>query len=81
MKVDALAAVAASLPIPETIFMPIYYHPDSSIAIIRVNQVGETSPSWMDPISQYINTEELPNKKDKVHRVQVQSTRFSLIDG
>ena len=44
-KADALAVVAASLPIIETIFLPIYYQPNSSIAIIRVNQVGETSPS------------------------------------
>ena len=44
-KADALAAVAASLPIIETIFMPIYYQPDSSIATVRVSQVGETSPS------------------------------------
>ena len=50
-KADALADVAASLPITETIFLPIYYQPDSSITIIRVNQVGETSLSWMDPIS------------------------------
>ena len=35
----------------------------------------------MDPISQYINTGELPNKKDKAHRVQVQYARFFLIDG
>ena len=80
-KADALVVVAASLPITETIFLPIYYHPDSSIAIILVNQVGETSFSWMDPISQYINTGELLNEKDKVHRVQVQYARFSLIDG
>ena len=80
-KVDALAVVAASLPITETIFLPIYYQQDSSIATIRVNQVGETFPSWMDPITQYINTGELPNEKDKAYRVQVQSTRFSIIDG
>ena len=29
----------------------------------------------------YINTGELPNAKDKVHKVRIQSTRFSLIDG
>ena len=68
-KADALAAVAASLPITEIIFLPIYYQSDSSIATIWVNQVGETSPFWMDPISQYINTEELPNEKDEAHRV------------
>ena len=80
-KADALASVAASLPITETIFLSIYYQSDSSIAIIRVNQVGETSPSWMDPITQYINTRELPNEKDKAHRVQVQSARFFVING
>ena len=78
-KADALAAVTASLPITETIFLPIYYQLDSSIAIIRVNQVGKTSPSWMNPITQYINTGELPNEKDKAHRVQVQSAKFSVI--
>ena len=70
-----------SLPITKTIFLPIYYQPDSSIAIVWVSQVGETSPSWMDPIAQYINTRELPNEKDKAHKVRVQSARFSLIDG
>ena len=80
-KVDALAVVAASLPITETIFLPIYYQLDSSIATIQVNQVGKTTPSWMNPITHYINTGELPNKKDKGHKVQVQSTRFSIIDG
>ena len=77
-KADALAAF---LPITETIFLPIYYQSDSSIAIVRVSQVGETSPSWMDPIAEYINTGELPNEKDKTHKVQIQSARFSLIDG
>ena len=35
----------------------------------------------MDPIFQYINAGEFPNEKDKAHKVQVQSARFSLIDG
>ena len=68
-KADALATVATSLLITETIFLPIYYQSDSSIATIRVSQVGETSPSWIDPIAQYINTGELPNEKDKAHKV------------
>ena len=68
-KADALAAVAASLPITETIVLPIYYQPDSSITTIWVSQVSETSPSWIDPIAQYINTGELPKEKDKAHKV------------
>ena len=47
-KADALAVVAASFPIMKTIFMSIYYQSDSSIATIRVNQVGETSPSSIE---------------------------------
>ena len=80
-KADALAAMAASLPIIKTIFLPIYYQPDSSIAIVQVSQVDETSPSWMDPIAQYISTGEIPNEKDKAHKVRIQSARFPLIDG
>ena len=33
-KADALPTVVASLPITETIFLPIYYQLDSSIATI-----------------------------------------------
>ena len=80
-KADALSTVVASLLIIETIFLHIYYLPDSSIAIVWVSQVDETSPSWMDPIAQYINTRELPNEKNKAHKVRIQSARFSLIDG
>ena len=68
-KAYAFVPVAVSLPITKIIFLPIYYQPDSSIATIRVSQVGETSPSWIDPIAQYIDMGELPNKKDKAHKV------------
>ena len=78
---NALEVVAASLPIIETIFVPIYYQSDSLIATIWVIQVGETSPYWMDPIAQYVNTGKLPNEKNKAHKVRVQSAIFSLIDG
>ena len=73
--------MAASLPITEIIFLPIYYQPFSSITPSQVSQVDEILPSWMDPIIHYINTGELPREKDKAHKVQVQSARFSFIDG
>ena len=68
-KANALAAVAASLPITETVFLPIHYQPDSSIITARVSKVYEVSPSWMDPIVQYINTGELPNERNKAHKI------------
>ena len=44
-KADALAAVAASLPITKTVFLPIYYQSDSSIVTTLVSQVDEVSLS------------------------------------
>ena len=35
----------------------------------------------MDPIRLYIATGELPNDRDKAHKVRIQSARFSMIDG
>ena len=73
--------MAASLPITEIIFLPIYYQPFSSITPSQVSQVDEILPSWMDPIIHYISTGELPREEDKAQEVQVQSARFSFIDG
>ena len=73
--------MAASLPITKTIFLPIYYQPDSSILRAQVNQIEEVPLSWMDPIRLYIAIEELPNDRDKAHKVLIQSVRFSMIDG
>ena len=58
-RADALAAVAASFPITETVFLLIYYQLDSSILGDQVNQVEEVLPSWIDPIRLYIATREL----------------------
>ena len=44
-KADALAAVAASLPLTETVLLPIYYQLDSSIITTRVSLVDKVSPS------------------------------------
>ena len=68
----------ASLPIRETVFLPIYYQPDSSILHAQVSRKEEVPSFWMDPIRLYIAMGELPNDKDKA---QIQSARFSIVDG
>ena len=73
--------MAASLPIKETIYLPIYYQLGSSILRAQVRQIEEVPPSWMDPIRLYIATGELPNDRGKAHKIQIQSARFSLVDG
>ena len=64
-----------------TVFLPIYYQPESSILHAQVSQIEEVPPSLMDPIRLYIATGELLNDRYKAHKVQIQSTRFSMIDG
>ena len=80
-RADALAAIAASLPIKETIYVPIYYQPGSSILHTQVSQIEEVPPSWMGPIRLYIATGELPNDRGRAYKIQIQSARFFLIDG
>ena len=80
-RADALAVVAASLPIKETIYLPIYYQPGFSILHAQVSQIDKSPPSWMDPIWLYIATRELPDDRSMAHKVQIQSARFSLVNG
>ena len=51
---DSLAAVAASLPIKETVLYPDYYQLESSITTNRVNEIDEACP-WMTPIVRYLS--------------------------
>ena len=44
-RADALATVAASIPVKETVFLPIQYQMASSITTNRVSQIDKTSPS------------------------------------
>ena len=80
-KVDGLATVAASLPIKETVLLPVYYQLESSITTNWVNKIDEACPSWMTPIVHYLSSGELSNNKDKAHKIHIQEARFSLVNG
>ena len=80
-RVDALAAVTAYFPVREMIYLPIYYKPDSFILHTQISQIKEAPPSWMDPIRLYITIGELPDDRIRAHKIQIQSARFSIIDG
>ena len=79
-RVDALAVVAASIPIKEIVFLPIYYQLVLSITNDRVSQIDEARPSWMTHIMHYLSSGELPDNKVETHKVQVQAARFSLVN-
>ena len=42
-KAEALAVVAASLPIQETIFLPVYFKPTLSITTSQINEIDEAA--------------------------------------
>ena len=67
-----------SLPIKETMLLPVYYQLKSSITTNQVNEIDETSPSWMTPVSCYLSSGELPDNRAKARKIQVQAARFPL---
>ena len=79
-RADALAAVTASIPIKETIFLPIYYQPTSSITTDQVSLIDGTRPSWLTPILNYLSLGELSNNRTKAHKVRIQEAQFSLVN-
>ena len=70
-KVDALAAVAASLPTKETMLLPVCYQPESSIATNRVKEINEVCPFWMTPIVRYRSLGELLDSRVEAYKIQV----------
>ena len=70
-KADALAAVAASIPIKEIVFLLVYYQPTSSITTNQVSQIDEAYPSWLTPIMHYLSSGELPDNRIEDHKIQV----------
>ena len=53
-KGNALAIVATSLPIKETVFLPVYYQQALSITTNQVKEIDEACSSWMALISHYL---------------------------
>ena len=74
-------AVAASITIKETVFLPIYYQSALSITADQVSQINEAGTSWLTPIMHYLSSGELLDNRVEAHKVQVQVTRFSLVNG
>ena len=70
-KVDVMAAVAASLSIKETIFLPVYLQSASSITTTRVNEIYEAGSSWMTPLVHYLSSRESPYNRIEAHKIQV----------
>nr|CAN66354.1 hypothetical protein VITISV_004958 [Vitis vinifera] len=82
---DALAGIAASLPIKEAILLPIHVQANPSVAenstcnTIKANQADDQE--WTYDIAEYLRTGTLPEDPKHAHKIRVQSARFTLIGG
>ena len=84
-RADALAGIAASLPIKETIFLPIHVQANSSVAETSTCSAIEASQpdgqEWTNNIAQYLRTGTLHEDPKQAHKIRVQAARFTLIGG
>ncbi|RVW23746.1 hypothetical protein CK203_100829 [Vitis vinifera] len=82
---DALAGIAASLPIKETIFLPIHVQANSFVTETSTCSAIEASQpdgqEWTNNIAQYLRTGTLPEDPKQAHKIRVQAARFTLFGG
>ena len=83
-RVDALAGIAASLPIKEAILLPIHVQTNPSITKAFTCSTIETSQAygqeWTEDIMRYLQIGTLPEEHKQAHKIRVQATRFTLIE-
>ena len=63
------AVVTASISIKETVFLPIYYQPTSSITTDRVIQIDKEFSSWLTLTMHYLGSGELPGNIIKARKI------------
>ena len=84
-RADALAGIAASLPIKDTIFLPIHVQATSSVEETSTcNAIEASQPNgqeWTKDIIQYLWTGTLPEDPKQAHKIRVQAAHFTLIGG
>ena len=84
-RADALAGIAASLPIKEAILLPIHVQANPSVAEISTCNTIEASQAddqeWTYHIAEYLRTGTLPGDPKQAHKIRVQAARFTLIGG
>ena len=68
-KADTLVAITVSLRIKETVLLPVYYLPESSIATSQVKEIDERGSSWMTPIVRYLSSGELSDNRAEAHKI------------
>ncbi|RVW53618.1 Transposon Tf2-8 polyprotein [Vitis vinifera] len=84
-RVDALAGIAASLPIKEAILLPIHVQTNSSVAETSTCNTIEArqadNQEWTNNIAEYLQTGTSPGDPREAHKVRIQAARFTIIGG
>ena len=75
-----MAKVVVTLPIIESIMLPVYIQPMPSIASKWVYDVAHVDLGWMQPIANYLRIGEVPEDGKQAHKLHIQATRFTLIN-
>ena len=71
VRVDALAGIAASLPIKEAILLPIYVQTSPSIIEAPNCNTIEESQEWMRVIAKYLRTSALLDEPKQAYKTRV----------
>ncbi|WJZ95390.1 hypothetical protein VitviT2T_014164 [Vitis vinifera] len=83
VRADALAGIAASLPVKEAILLPIYVQTNPSITEAStcntIEDCQEKDQEWTKVIAEYLRTGSLPDEPKQTHKIRVQAARFALI--
>ncbi|KAL6319224.1 hypothetical protein AAG906_013898 [Vitis piasezkii] len=82
-RADALAGIAASLPIKEAILLPVHVQASPSVAekstcnTIEASQTNDQE--WTHDITEYLRTGTLPGDPKQAHKIRVQAACFTTI--
>lgn len=78
VQADALAKIAATLPIKETILLPVHLQTASSIATTSVCKARKVGIEWAHEIENYLQIGDLLEESIRAHK-GVQAIHFALI--
>ncbi|KAL6313286.1 hypothetical protein AAG906_005601 [Vitis piasezkii] len=79
-RVDALVEITATLPINETIMLPVYFKVVLSITPKPVCNTSQAYSRWMLDIIKYHQTREVSKDGKQAHKLCIQAAHFTLIN-
>lgn len=79
LQADALAGIAASLPVKESMLLPIYVQATPTIAESHICNTVKEDQDWTIDIKAYLRAGTLPEDSKHAHKIRMQAACFTLI--